>query len=89
MGKDDFELIAGTEDASDQAADAPATVAPLTPQILVIGSGLAAYSLANAIKKLDGDAMFTLAKRDGREHYSKTMLSPRHTQQALATTHSN
>ena len=32
VGKDDFELIAGTEDASDQVADAPATVAPSPPK---------------------------------------------------------
>jgi hypothetical protein len=62
-----------------KTADAPAAVAPLTNHILVIGSGLAAYSLANAIKKLDGDAMITLVTRDGGENYSKPMISTGYT----------
>ncbi|MDB2379511.1 FAD-dependent oxidoreductase [Luminiphilus sp.] len=79
VGKDDFELIAGTEDASDQTADALTAIATPTNHILVIGSGLAAYSLANAIKKLDGDATITLVTRDGGENYSKPMISTGYT----------
>jgi rubredoxin-NAD+ reductase len=41
----------------------------------VVGSGLAAYGLANAIKKTDADAGITLITRDGGENYSKPMIS--------------
>jgi rubredoxin-NAD+ reductase len=41
----------------------------------VVGSGLAAYGLANAIKKTDAEAAITLITRDGGENYSKPMIS--------------
>ena len=41
----------------------------------MVGSGLAAYGLANAIKKTDADAAITLITRDGGENYSKPMIS--------------
>ena len=52
VGKDDFELIPGTEDeAESEDASASNDTGPAGHPIVVIGSGLAAYSLANAIKK--------------------------------------
>ena len=76
VGKDDFELIPGTEDETDSEDAASASEAgPAGHPIIVIGSGLAAYGLANAIKKTDADAAITLITRDGGENYSKPMIS--------------
>lgn len=43
--------------------------------ILIIGSGLAAYTLAREIRKLDGGVALTLVSRDSGDFYSKPMLS--------------
>ncbi|MAJ52495.1 MAG: rubredoxin reductase [Cellvibrionales bacterium TMED79] len=76
VGKDDFELIPGTDDEAD-SEDAPASSdnGPSDHPIVVVGSGLAAYGLANAIKKTDAEAAITLITRDGGENYSKPMIS--------------
>lgn len=76
VGKDDFELIPGTEDEAD-SEDAPASSDTRSSDhpIVVVGSGLAAYGLANAIKKTDAEAAITLITRDGGENYSKPMIS--------------
>ena len=76
VGKDDFELIPGTDDEAD-SEDAPASSdnRPSDHPIVVVGSGLAAYGLANAIKKTDAEAAITLITRDGGENYSKPMIS--------------
>lgn len=76
VGKDDFELIPGTDDEAD-SEDAPASsdTRPSDHPIVVVGSGLAAYGLANAIKKTDAEAAITLITRDGGENYSKPMIS--------------
>ena len=76
VGKDDFELIPGTEDEAD-SENAPASIEAGSSDhpIVVVGSGLAAYGLANAIKKTDADAAITLITRDGGENYSKPMIS--------------
>lgn len=56
VGKDDFELIPGTEDETDtEDGTASSDAGPSGHPIVVIGSGLAAYGLANAIKKTDAD----------------------------------
>ena len=76
VGKEDFELVPGTDnDAETQdESEASASAAPSYP-IIVIGSGLAAYGLANAIRKVDADQPITLITRDGGENYSKPMIS--------------
>ena len=76
VGKEDFELVPGTDnDAETQdESEASASAAPSHP-IIVIGSGLAAYGLANAIRKVDADQPITLITRDGGENYSKPMIS--------------
>ena len=43
--------------------------------IIIIGSGLAAYTLAREFRKLDKDATLTLITRDDGAFYSKPMLS--------------
>ena len=76
VGKDDFELIPGTEDETDtEDGTASSDAVPSGHPIVVIGSGLAAYGLANAIKKTDADVAITLLTRDGGENYSKPMIS--------------
>lgn len=82
VGKEDFELVPGTDD--EVAADAEESVTDSTgisQPITIIGSGLAAYSLANAIKKIDSDVPITLITRDGGENYSKPMISTGFTKQ--------
>ena len=82
VGKEDFELIAGsenepvTEEAS--AETAPATDSAETAasrHIIIIGSGLGGYGLVSALRKLDADTPVTLITRDGGENYSKPMIS--------------
>ena len=76
VGKNDFELIPGTDDeAESEDASASSDTGLAGHPIVVIGSGLAAYSLANAIKKTDADTAITLITRDGGENYSKPMIS--------------
>lgn len=43
--------------------------------IIVIGSGLAGYTVARELRKLDGGIPVTLVTRDGGDFYSKPMLS--------------
>lgn len=43
--------------------------------IVVIGSGLAAYSVIRELRKLDRDVPLTLVTRDSGDYYSKPMLS--------------
>ena len=75
VGKEDFELIPGTEEADEEATDTTESQQSQTLPIVVVGSGLAAYSLANAIKKINADTAITLITRDGGENYSKPMIS--------------
>jgi rubredoxin-NAD+ reductase len=64
-GKEDFEL-AETGVASPEA----------TPETLVIiGSGLAGYSLAKELRKRDNKLPITIVTADGGEIYTKPMLS--------------
>jgi len=75
VGKEDFELIPGTEEAEEEATDTIESQQSQSLPIVVVGSGLAAYSLANAIKKINADTAITLITRDGGENYSKPMIS--------------
>jgi len=75
VGKEDFELIPGTEEAEEEATDTTESQQSQSLPIVVVGSGLAAYSLANAIKKINADTAITLITRDGGENYSKPMIS--------------
>jgi len=75
VGKEDFELIPGTEEAEEEATDTIESQQSQSLPIVVVGSGLAAYSLANAIKKINADIAITLITRDGGENYSKPMIS--------------
>ncbi|WP_315975167.1 MULTISPECIES: FAD-dependent oxidoreductase [unclassified Pseudomonas] len=70
VGKADFEMvrIAGPEMA--------ATAAALQPDpVVILGSGLAGYTLARELRKLDADTPILIVTRDGGEFYSKPALS--------------
>ena len=43
--------------------------------IVVLGSGLAGYTLVRELRKLDRDVTITLVSRDSGDYYSKPMLS--------------
>ena len=47
----------------------------LMKPIVVLGSGLAGYTLVRELRKLDRDVMITLVSRDSADFYSKPMLS--------------
>jgi rubredoxin-NAD+ reductase len=87
VAKSDFHMVeitaaeAAAEAAAASAAEATsecdavdAARAPKTP-LVIIGSGLAGYSLAKEVRGLGVDRPITLLTRDGGEFYSKPMLS--------------
>ena len=78
VGKEDFELIAGSEDEIVDAAAQESVVeatASSARHVVVVGSGLGGYGFINALRKLDADLPVTLITRDGGEVYSKPMIS--------------
>ena len=90
VGKDDFELIPGSEgEAVDAAAseneEAEHTQTNSTRHIVIVGSGLAGYGLVSGLRKLDAEVPITLVTRDGGESYSKPMISTGYTKNLSAT----
>ncbi len=88
VGKEDFELIPGSE---DEAVDDASIGAPADPgaavtdrRIVIIGSGLAGYGLVSALRRQDPDVAVTLITRDGGENYSKPMISTGYTKNLSA-----
>jgi len=77
VGKEDFELIAGSETvAAAPAATAPqASVDESLDPIVIIGTGLAGYNLARELRKLDKVTPVIMVTSDEGEFYSKPMLS--------------
>lgn len=78
VGKEDFELIAGSEDETvdAEAQESPGETNPSSARhVVVVGSGLGGYGFINALRKLDPDLPVTLITRDGGEVYSKPMIS--------------
>lgn len=51
-----------------------------TSPIIIIGSGMAAYTLAREFRKLDADTALTIITADAGDAYSKPMLSTAYTQ---------
>ena len=89
VGKDDFELIAGSEDEpvgeTDTTTSADeSSVATNNRHIVIVGSGLAGYGLISALRKLDPEVAITLITRDGGESYSKPMISTGYTKNLSA-----
>ncbi|MGF0237464.1 FAD-dependent oxidoreductase [Rhodococcus sp. IEGM1300] len=72
VGKSDFEMIKiASEEASRAAALPPAQPDP----VIILGSGLAGYTVARELRKLNADTPIVLITRDGGEFYSKPSLS--------------
>lgn len=68
-GKEDFQLAEAGEATSDVSSGA----AP--ENVVIIGSGLAGYSLAKELRKRDAKLPITIVTADGGEVYTKPMLS--------------
>ena len=81
VGKDDFELIPGSEEGDASADEAEAldgTEANLR-SVVVIGSGLAGYGLVRELRRKDEAVAITVITADGGEGYSKPMISTGYT----------
>ncbi len=81
VGKDDFELIPGSEegDASADEAEAPGGTEANLRSVVVIGSGLAGYGLVRELRRKDEAVAITVITADGGEGYSKPMISTGYT----------
>jgi len=81
VGKEDFELIPGSEDGDAEEASAE-TEAPgdvNARSVVVIGSGLAGYGLVRELRRKDEVVAITVLTSDGGEGYSKPMISTGYT----------
>ena len=81
VGKEDFELIPGSEDeyALADEADTKGTADTSARSIVVIGSGLAGYGLVRELRRKDEAVSITVLTSDGGEGYSKPMISTGYT----------
>ena len=81
VGKDDFELIPGSDEGDDSAdeADAAVPTEAALRSVVVIGSGLAGYGLVRELRRKDEAVAITVITTDGGEGYSKPMLSTGYT----------
>ena len=81
VGKDDFELIPGSDEgeaSADEAEAAGGTESNLR-SVVVIGSGLAGYGLVRELRRKDEAVAITVITADGGEGYSKPMISTGYT----------
>lgn len=69
VGKEDFECIAKTSGTNAEQADSA------SEPLVIIGSGIAGYSLAKELRKRDSALRITIITSDGGEVYTKPMLS--------------
>ena len=81
VGKEDFELIPGSDDEDSPADEAdPESPADVSARsIVVIGSGLAGYGLVRELRRKDESVAITVLTSDGGEGYSKPMISTGYT----------
>ncbi len=81
VGKEDFELIPGSdaEDAPADDADAEGAADASARSVVVIGSGLAGYGLVRELRRKDESVAITVLTSDGGEGYSKPMISTGYT----------
>ncbi len=81
VGKDDFELIPGSDEGDDLAeeADAAGRKEDNVRSVVVIGSGLAGYGLVRELRRKDEAVSITVITADGGEGYSKPMISTGYT----------
>lgn len=72
VGKEDFECVENTTVADDIHNSRHTQ---LSAPLVIVGSGLAGYSLVKELRKLDSSVPITLITADGGEVYTKPMLS--------------
>ena len=86
VGKEDFELIPGSEDQDTLAdeADTESTIDSSARSVVVIGSGLAGYGLVRELRRKDEAVSITVLTSDGGEGYSKPMISTGYTKDLSA-----
>lgn len=69
VGKADFDMVrVGVSAVASQPAPQP-------DPVLILGSGLAGYTVARELRKLSNDTPILIVTRDGGEFYSKPALS--------------
>ena len=85
VGKEDFELIPGSED-EDMPGDEvdESTTDTIARSVVVIGSGLAGYGLVRELRRKDEAVSITVLTSDGGEGYSKPMISTGYTKDLSA-----
>ena len=81
VGKEDFELIPGSDDgdAEEASAETAASDDVSARSVVVIGSGLAGYGLVRELRRKDEAVAITVLTSDGGEGYSKPMISTGYT----------
>jgi len=81
VGKEDFELIPGSDDgdAEEASAETEASGDVSARSVVVIGSGLAGYGLVRELRRKDEAVDITVLTSDGGEGYSKPMISTGYT----------
>ena len=81
VGKEDFELIPGSDDgdAEEASAETEASGDVSARSVVVIGSGLAGYGLVRELRRKDEGVAITVLTSDGGEGYSKPMISTGYT----------
>jgi rubredoxin-NAD+ reductase len=79
VGKGDFEMLAIAAEATGPAASMPDSMPAdkefTSAALVILGSGLAAYTLAREFRKIDKATSLLLVTRDGGGFYAKPSLS--------------
>ena len=85
VGKEDFELIPGSEDEDMPADEDDESMTDTSARsVVVIGSGLAGYGLVRELRRKDEAVLITVLTSDGGEGYSKPMISTGYTKDLSA-----
>ena len=81
VGKEDFELIPGSDEGDTPAeqANSEGSADASARSVVVIGSGLAGYGLVRELRRKDDAVAITVLTSDGGEGYSKPMISTGYT----------
>ena len=82
VGKDDFELIPGSDESDTPAESGELCRALPTParaRLLSLVQGLAGYGLVRELRRKDESVAITVLTSDGGEGYSKPMISTGYT----------
>jgi|SaaInlV_120m_DNA_4_1040238.scaffolds.fasta_scaffold01844_2 rubredoxin---NAD+ reductase len=81
VGKEDFECV---ENTAEIVLDHDSELPQSTASLVIVGSGLAGYSVARELRKRDSSLHIIIVTSDGGEVYSKPMLSNAFARQHLA-----